>query len=151
MTTESASTNSADRKRPVLLLAVAVLFVGWIGYLAYLALTTRNPIVLSRPQLLAADVVVLGRVDALDGPVVVEKVVRAAKPEQAPAEGKPVEIRNLSECKDDWGGAGRYLLPLTAEPGGKGYRVTAIPRSPGYFGGSPRIYRATPRTEAQIP
>jgi hypothetical protein len=41
----------------------AVLFLGWIGFLAYLAATTTNPVVLERPQFLTADLVVLADVD----------------------------------------------------------------------------------------
>ena len=37
----------------------AILFAGWIGYLAFLAATTTEPTVLSRPQFLAADLYVV--------------------------------------------------------------------------------------------
>jgi hypothetical protein len=40
----------------------AVLFVGWISYLAYLAATTTEPMVLSRPQFLVADLYVIADV-----------------------------------------------------------------------------------------
>ena len=35
------------------------LFLAWIGYLAYLVAITRNPVILSRPQFLEANVYVL--------------------------------------------------------------------------------------------
>jgi hypothetical protein len=49
------------------LIAATVLFLGWIGYLAFLAATTTEPIILSRSQFLAADLYVIAEVD--DAPV----------------------------------------------------------------------------------
>ena len=47
---------------------------------------------------------------------------------------------------------GRYIVPLTRE--GRGYRVTTVPRSPGYppAGRAPecRIYPDTAETRAQL-
>ena len=128
------------------LLAVsALLFLGWVAYLAVLALTAREPVVLSRPQLLAADLIVTAEVEALDRPVTVVEVHHAQG--AAPEKGGKVEVANLPDSKAGWVGPGRYLLPLTAK---EGHRLTAVPRSPGYGGGPPRIYPVTASTETQL-
>lgn len=50
-------------RRSVWRLSLAsLLFVGWIGFLAYLAATTTKPTVLARPQFLSADVWVVAEV-----------------------------------------------------------------------------------------
>jgi hypothetical protein len=43
----------------VRLAVCALLFLGWIGWLVYLSATTTRPVVLSRPQFLAADLYVI--------------------------------------------------------------------------------------------
>ncbi len=135
------------RRRRLLALAV-VLFAGWIGYLAFLALTNSHAVVLSRPQFLVADLWVVADVDDLDKPVKVADVAFAKG--DAPEKGNTIEVRNLSACKEDWKGPGRYILPLTHDA--TGYYVTAIPRSPGYGPPVPqfRIYADTPETGAQL-
>jgi hypothetical protein len=47
----------------VRLAVCAALFVAWIGYLVYLAVTTTRPVILSRPQFLAADLYVIVTVE----------------------------------------------------------------------------------------
>jgi hypothetical protein len=152
----------------------AALFVGWLGYLLYLVLTLPRldggpvPIV-SRPQLLAADVDVVAHVEGTDGPVVVKRVLwqgprwRWWRPPLR--EGQTIEVSNLKECRPrsreegheapaDFRGPGEYLLPLRLLPQG-GYAVAEIPASPGYppggrhKAGPPRIYPATPEVLAQ--
>jgi hypothetical protein len=141
----------------VLLAVAAGLFAAWIGYLAFLALTTSHPVVLSRPQFLVADFWVTARVDDLNGPVQVGEVmyVREEKKDQAPAEAATIDVRNLSDCKRAWTGPGQYILPLVRRGGS--YAVSAIPRSPGYEpldlrhkGDEYRIYPDTPRTRAEV-
>src|SRR5690349_5234573 len=98
MATASASTRPTEMKRRPWLLAVAVgLFVVWIGYLAFLALTTSHPVVLSRPQFLVADLWVIGEVDDFDRPEVKVVEVVYARPElkgQEPAQGTAIEVSN---------------------------------------------------------
>jgi hypothetical protein len=136
----------------VALLAVAAgLFAAWIGYLAFLALTTRHPpIVLSRPQFLVADLWVIAEVDDLNGPVKVVEVAYARREvlAKAPKPGAVIEVKNLAECKKDWTQPGAYILPLVAAD--KLYQVPPIPRSPGYNSGPPRIYPDTPETREQL-
>jgi hypothetical protein len=131
-------------------LAAAALFLLWIAFLAYQALAGRDPLVLSRPQLLVADLVVTARVDDLgEGPVAVtvREVHYAAA--GAPAPDSVIEVEGLAACRKDWAGPGLYILPLSAARGGR-YRVTPTPRSPGYGAEQPRIYPATPGSEAQL-
>jgi hypothetical protein len=144
-------------KRPsVALLAVAAgLFAVWIGYLAYLALTASHPIVLSRPQFLMADLWVVADVEGPEGPVAVSEVVYAAPPVRAtaPKVGAVIQVDNLADCKRYWTGRGKYILPLAADD--KGYRVPAVPRSPGYppssqHGPECLIYPDTPETHGQL-
>ena len=46
----------------VRLTLAAILFAGWIGWLAYLVFQSRNPVILSRPQFLVADLWVIAEV-----------------------------------------------------------------------------------------
>lgn len=151
------------------LLVCALLFAGWIGYLAYQVIYTRpltaagKPLVVSRPQVLASDVDVIAYIPDLKGPITVEEVLRGAGVEK----DAELTLANLEECRAerrsdkesppplDWVGAGRYLVPLRHLPDGK-YEVAHIPPSPGYppppshlAPGSPRIYPATPEALAQ--
>src|SRR5262245_40293137 len=58
------------RRRKTLLGVAAALFLLWIGWLVYLAATTTHPIVLSRPQLLVAELVVIADVrEGSSGPL----------------------------------------------------------------------------------
>jgi hypothetical protein len=57
------------KRARVRLAITAALFFAWIGYLVYLAATTTRPIVLSRPQFLAANLYVIADLrDRADGP-----------------------------------------------------------------------------------
>jgi hypothetical protein len=140
------------KRRPWLLAVAVALFALWIGYLAYLALTAGHPRVLSRPQFLVADLWVIADVDDFDKPVKVVQVAFAGPglKGQEPERDAVLEVSNLSKCKEDAMTPGRYILPLTKE--GQGYRVTAIPRSPGYGPPTPhaRVYPDTPETHAQL-
>jgi hypothetical protein len=167
----------------VRLAVCALLFLGWISWLVYLSATTTRPVVLSRPQFLAADLYVIA--ELRQG---LEPRFRAEVPGllfTAPSAGFPAAVPwgpvrlstlppkiRISEViwpsalagdlggtelpvgnlalSEGWKEPGRYILPLTAVPsnGQNTYRVTLIPRSPGFpprgFIGPPRIYPATP-------
>jgi hypothetical protein len=144
------------KRRPWLLALAAALLAGWIGYLAYLALTTSHPTVLSRPQFLVADLWVIARVDSPDKPVMVVEVVytRPGLEGEKVAPGTPLDVVNLPSCKEGWKGEGRYILPLTWRKG-IGYLVTDVPRSPGYppthLTAPPcPVYLDTPETRGQL-
>ncbi len=152
MAIASASKRPTDMKRSsVALLALAAgLFAVWIVYLAYLAVTTSHPVVLSRPQFAIAKLWLVAQIDGLDSPVTVREVVYAAPPVRAtaPKAGTTIQVKNLADCKDGWAGPGAYILPLGGEQ--SGYWVAPIPESPGYRASAPRIYPATPETRAQL-
>jgi hypothetical protein len=139
------------------LAVAAALFVGWLGWLVYLAATGTDDVVLSRPQFLVANVHVVAEVGGKKEPeseVVVREVFWAAG-DKKPVDGKPITVENLKECLDQgWAGPGPYILPLMTHTTAKGvtYSVAPTPRTPGYpYGknaaanrpGPPRIYPAT--------
>jgi len=139
------------------LLIAAVLFVGWIGWLAYLAFTASQPVVLSRPQLLISNFDVIAEISGLDRPVTIQEVSWPRDSKDLPKAGQDISIVNLAECDDKehgWEGPGTYILPLTID--GKTYQVAPTPRSPGFIPQprskfpSPRIYRLTEETRAQL-
>jgi len=131
------------------LILAAVAFFAWIGFLLYLVLATRHPVVLSRPQFLISTFDVIARVDSLDDPEVsIESVHWPAGEDR---QGEKIKVLNLSHC-DGFDGPGDYILPL--QPLGKFYQVVPTPRSPGFEpgrqGNRPRIYRATPETLQEL-
>ena len=150
------------------LLVAGCLFVCWIGYLVYLVSITRNPVILSRPQFLVADVYVLADLDvAQKEPTLVKKTpnkkvhvreVRWAADEAARGlAGKDIPVEGLDKCEahDGWTGAGGYILPLSKNADGVSYRLTEIPYSPGFHHDPKtlnylRIYRATPQARTQL-
>src|SRR5208282_4262454 len=105
-TFKSKSPSSTMRPAVVRLVVAAVLFAGWIGFLAYLAVTSSRPVVLSRPQFLVSTYDVIADVGETPGPVTVREVVwpKGAKP------ANPIEVStDLSKCKN-WHGPGLYIL-----------------------------------------
>ncbi len=150
----------------VRLALVLALFVGWLGYEGYLvrAQKAAGGVVLSRPQLLVADLVVIGDVKRGSDEVTVREILSPTGPEEQRLAGKPIRVTNLEDCRPppdgkantgpDLKGDGDYLLPLQdldpdAKAGAKRYRVAVIPPSPGFSKGTPRIYPATPEVRAQ--
>lgn len=128
----------------VRLVLAVLLFAGWISYLAFLAATTRHPIVLSRPQFLISQLDVVARIEA---PPRVEVVVVSWPETTAVKPGEVLTVTNLEDA-DGWQGPGEYILALTRE--GDVWRLTPTPPSPGYNGGSPRVYPATTETRRQL-
>jgi hypothetical protein len=155
------------------LVLAALLFFGWIGWLAYLTTTLSHSVVLSRPQLLVSDLAVIAQVDS-DGSddsrpgatVDVREVAWSRDGKDKDLEGKSISVPNLPEIsrEDGWEGPGRYLIPLVKKQAGADgatqYSVPGIPSSPGFPHGKdrrragtsgarggrrtdPRIYRAT--------
>src|SRR3954469_12128903 len=138
------------RPRVGRLVVAALLFVGWVGYLAYLVatrptladggspgalghFTPRRPLVLSRSQLLVSDLDVVARVEDPRQPVRVEEVLYPPGAEVVHA-GESLRVSNLGECRPlplprrpedpppppDWAGPGSYLLPLRRSPDAEG-------------------------------
>jgi hypothetical protein len=124
------------------------LFLGWVGWLAYLAATARHPVVLSRPQLLAADAVVIADIDDPTNDFTVAEIVF---PRDLPKFKDPIRVVNLGQCDRAFAfaGPGSYILPLHKDELGN-LLVEPVPASPGFDGGPPRIYPLTAETRAQL-
>lgn len=157
----------------VRLLLTVLLLGGWLSYLAYQVFTrpqraNRQPLILSRPQLLVSRLDVIADVPDPHGKV---KVVEVLSPrEGAPLQpGAEIDVDNIDQCfplplgesdeapPPDYTGPGQYLLPLRSyrASGKVHYEVVPIPPSPGYprgmglHPGPPRIYPDTPETRAE--
>ncbi len=120
-------------------LAIAVLLlVGWLGYLSFLVLYERNPVVVSRSQVMASTQFVLAKV-TIDNEtglpnknVTVEEDLR---PLGESLTGKTIIVWNIKDArvagaKDGFHGTGPYLLMLTKNTT-DGYELTPPPRAPG--------------------
>jgi hypothetical protein len=141
-----------------LFLLFAGLFVVWIGWLAYLAITSTRPIVLSRPQFLVSKLDIIAEVHADNSkpdPKVDVREVHWPPKGMEQLVGRKITVGNLAQC-DGWTGPGLYILPLateTPEPkNGSEYEVAKIPPSPGFSPAKspPRIYPKTPETLRQL-
>jgi hypothetical protein len=125
-----------------------ILFVGWLGWLVYLAATAApRSETLSKSQLLVSNLDVVAQIDALDGKIKIEKV-RWPHTKQADALAGAIEVRNLPSC-DGWKGPGRYIVPLITNWHGS-YEVAPLPPTPGFESARPRIYPDTPDTLKQL-
>jgi hypothetical protein len=139
------------------LMLAAVLFAGWLGYLAYLAVTAAHPIVLSRAQFQVSGLDVIAQIDATDSrPTSIVRVIEVPWPAaEKKLKGQTLAVQNLDLC-EGWQGPGEYILPLSVV--GENYEVTATPRSPGYPPARvpgersvlPRIYPLTSQTARQF-
>jgi hypothetical protein len=146
------------RSAKLWLLLTIALFAAWIGFLAFQAYNLRReeeagggqPIVLSRPQFLVADLVVIAEVGP-DKPAEARiKEVRWARRGDAKQwEGYTIHLDNLPRSRG-LDGPGEYIVPLSnvREP----FRVTVPPPSPGFpfDEDAPRVYRHNPFTEEQL-
>lgn len=149
--TESAPETSRPASRgPVWLRTVLVVcVVGWIAWLAGLAVATANPVSLNRAQILAADVVVEGHwVDFRRGRLEVHRVWKR------PMLPREILVRELPVQSVPHEGA--VLLPLT-RVGHAEYRLTSgdLPNPPAFDGSDPRASSKVrpigyPATEAAV-
>jgi hypothetical protein len=158
------------------LLVVSLLFVGWLGYLGWLAATRPwtskdQPLVVSVPQVQASRLDVIAGLPAPPergsppGSEGVEVTIEEVLFGEGVSEGQKIRVVNLHDCRPvarsvdkappppDWSGPGSWLLVLREPKHSHGkqveYEVVPIPPSPGYGGGPPRIYPATAETRAQ--
>jgi hypothetical protein len=139
-------------------------FLGWTGWMTYVAITAADPIVVSRPQIYSSPIVVAAEVPAGEGTpreVTIthvyrgQKLLAVAETETQPKELKIV-VSNLGEARG-WVGPGEYILALEriTLPEGVTYEVVTTPISPGFTPAdgseylSPAIYPATPSARAQ--
>jgi hypothetical protein len=125
------------------------LFLGWVGWLAYLAATTHHPVVLSRPQLLAADVVVIAKIDDPTKEVTITEVAFSRLRQKQFEE--TITVANLAQCDDAYAFArpGLYVVPLHLDALDR-WLVQSVPASPGFDRAPPRIYPATDEIRAQL-
>ncbi len=153
-----------SRRRRVALAVIATAFILWIGFLAFLAYTAGHPIVLSRPQMLASNLVVIAQVsgDARhpEKTATVVEVPWAADRAAQPQSKAKITVSNLDQVsaadadhlRGVWRGPGEYILPLTTASNDT-FRVTSIPPSPGYPQAEAdrlRIYPVTPDTREEL-
>src|SRR5947209_13046684 len=141
------------RRRVLWLVLAATAFAVWIGYLAWLVVQHDRPmvhfgpfriektpeVVLSRSQLLAAQLVISAELDQLGGPAEQCEVLWHEPGIDPSKVGASPKIHNLADCQDANGRSpalpGRYLLPLTRKD--DAYQVVPIPSTPGYPSSSP--------------
>lgn len=128
--------------KAVRLIVALALFVGWMSYLGYAALTkSRSPIV-SRIQAAAAPLAVVADVQTTPNgkPHVRAKVVESLS-KAGPAAGTELLVMNLEDVRG-FTGPGPYLLLLQQEEGFPSYVVVGPQRSPGNdrVVGRPLIY-----------
>lgn len=107
-------------------------FAAWVSWLAWQSFSHGRFPVVSRAQLLAADVAVVADVGVAPGgtpnpKVKVQQVVWPAGAANTLA-GKELEIANLPGS-NGFGRAGRYVLLLTGQGDGP-FQMAMIPRSP---------------------
>lgn len=123
-------------------LAIAtLLLVGWLSYLAFLVLFERDPIIVSRSQVMASTQFVLAEVTVDNDSGLPNRnvtVVEDLRPLGQPLTGKPITVWNIKEARvagtaDGFRSKGPYLLMLTKN-GAEGYDLTPPPRAPGAEG-----------------
>jgi hypothetical protein len=140
------------------LMVCVILFAAWMGWLAYLAATAAQPIVLSRPQFLVSTLDVIAEVDQIEpGSEITVREVHWPDADRAKLQDKRIKVVNLADCTG-WNGPGLYILPLMRS-GKEAYQVAPQPPSPGFSGErgaqrdlekGPRIYPASPEARRQL-
>ena len=106
--------------RRIGLISITSLVVVWIGFLFTETVLTANPIIVSRPQVLLAPVVVVGLPDGNRGSVKISTVFRGNV-----TAGQELKVLDLDQS-DPSQTNGEYVFPLTPIRTG-GYRIAAIP------------------------
>src|SRR5262245_8563822 len=102
------------KRSPIALIFFSLLFVGWMIWLGMQALRHRNPVVVARAQLLAAQYDCLAEVSTgtenrPDANVQVQSVLNNG--DGGPAAGQTISVRNLADTQG-FSGNGTYVLPL---------------------------------------
>ncbi len=117
------------KARPIVF---GVLFLGWLGFLFYLVAGAPTDIV-SRPQLLAAPICIIGEVrednGKADANVSIVEILFAPKIKIV---GERILLHDLPTLAKGHGyrGPGRYILPLAEGPDGM-LELAAVPRLTG--------------------
>jgi len=135
------------------LLFATTMFLGWIGYLAFLVSnTTRGtdgkPIRLSIPQFLVSEID-LEATETAPGKISVEKVLWVSREDTKPAVGSLLNVPQLDQARGYSQNVKKWLIPLRTRDNGKTFEVVPVPPSPGFSGDKGRIYPALPGVLAQ--
>src|SRR5438270_12803057 len=98
----------------------ATTFVAWIGWLAFLAFTTTQPVILYRPQVLVSRLDVIAEVTAKGEHPAKEVTVREVHwppEEREHLTGHKITVTNLAGLghEEGWRGPGSYILPLVPD------------------------------------
>jgi hypothetical protein len=142
-----------NQRRIVLILAIC-LAVAWTAWLAYAAYTAGDPVVVSRPQILIAPIILEGAVIRLaDGGVAVQvnRIYRGQEVLGIPAKDQPQGALQLRIEGLSADAAGDVILPLRpsdVEPGA--YALVPTPTGLGHRVGHTPYYPATESTRLQV-
>ncbi len=150
----------ATTRRKVRLFVAVTLYVLWTAFIAYLALAGKEAVVVSRPQILAAPLVVEAEVAEESADLRSVRVVQVFRGRQLldavkqPDGEQPVLRVSGFDRSRGWKGPGRYVLPL--QPDGEGaFALVPLPASPGFplhnrvEQTRPLIYPSTPSVRRQ--
>jgi hypothetical protein len=131
------------------LLVAAVLFVGWLCWLGYLAWFKTNPVMVSHSQVMAATRFVVAEVHLEPDSGALRKEVRVVEDLRptGPPLPETITVTNLDKAEIAGDGTrfrdgGQYLLPLTPDP--TAANVFELTRPPG------RLYRPPPPNERRV-
>jgi hypothetical protein len=144
MTAPTSSAASVSNGRRWLFRGSLALLIGWLLFLLYLVLTTANPVIVSRPQVLTAGIIIVGRIE--QPPELQVEEVLLGDPQLI---GKTLQIADFKPSVSVKQNE-RYILPL--EHLGDHYRIHLVPLEAGVDPAKRdgRIYRDTPEARRQV-
>jgi hypothetical protein len=149
------------KSKRVRLIVAATLFIGWLGYLGYAALTKNRGPVISHAQAAVATHPVVAEVEAgPDGAPSGKARVVEALGDKGPSAETEIFVTNLPAAQG-FDGPGDYLLLLVPDTRGRfgrddgppAFAVVGQQRSPGndlYGVGKPLVYRWTDGVRKQF-
>ena len=136
--------------RVIRLIVAAALFLGWMSWLGYAALSKSRGPVVSRAQAAVATHPVVAEVAGAETPAGTATVIEPLGPD-GPLAGTDLKVANLPEAAG-WGAPGRYLLLLAKDPVSGTFYLVGQQRSPGFDlagVGAPTIYPWSDDVRAQ--
>jgi len=150
----------ATARRKVRLFVAVTLYVLWTAFVAYLALGGKEAVVVSRPQILAAPLVVEAEVAEESGDVRSVRVMQVFRGRQLldavkkrDGEQPVLHVSGFDRSRG-WKGPGLYILPLQHD-GDAAFTLVPLPISPGFplhnraEQTRPLIYPSTPSVRRQ--
>lgn len=134
----------------VRLYVAAALFIAWLGYLAFLVVNYRHPMVVSRSQWSAADTIVVAEVvlDDMGKPSEEVSLVESLRGKDVAKTFRVPGLRDALPPTQQPFTETRRLLLLRAVPGG-GYQIAETPPSPGDGVTRRYVYPWSPEVERQ--